>query len=156
MERSKRFGVYFIFKSMEVGPSFRISNPKYPTKDPNYRIIAPQKSRYTHIYFYIRDEVVGPMVMCVGTFPWALAKSDRVALSRSDRDRERGSERDRKASVSIIHAGGVRVVVSEDVGGLGRLTLGEQALEFEAEVEEVVGVGVGSEELVDHGDEVGE
>lgn len=68
MERSGRFGVYFIFKSMEVGPSFRISNPKYPTKDPNYRIIAPQKSRYTHIYFYIRDEVVGPMVMCVGTF----------------------------------------------------------------------------------------
>ncbi|MGZ5473100.1 MAG: hypothetical protein ACXW31_05090 [Thermoanaerobaculia bacterium] len=68
MERCKRFGVYFILKSMEVGPSFRISNPKYPTKDPNYRIIAPQKSRYTHIYFYIRDEVVGPMVMCVGTF----------------------------------------------------------------------------------------
>jgi hypothetical protein len=68
MERSKRFGVYFIFKSMEIGPSFRITNPKYPTKDPNYRIIAPQKCRYTHIYFYIRDEVVGPMVMCVGTF----------------------------------------------------------------------------------------
>jgi len=68
MERSKRFGVYFILKSMEIGPSFRITNPKYPTKNPNYRIIAPQKSRYTHIYFYIRDEVVGPMVMCVGTF----------------------------------------------------------------------------------------
>jgi len=68
MERSRRFGVYFILKSMEIGPSFRIANPKYPTQDPNYRIIAPQKSRYTHIYFYIRDEVVGPMVMCVGTF----------------------------------------------------------------------------------------
>jgi hypothetical protein len=31
---------------MEVGPSFRIANPKYPTKDPIYRIIAPQKPRY--------------------------------------------------------------------------------------------------------------
>ena len=68
MERSKRFGLYFVFKSMEVGPSFRISDPKYATKDPNYRIIASQKSRYTHIYFYIRDEVLGPIVMCVGTF----------------------------------------------------------------------------------------
>lgn len=68
MEREARFGVYFILKSMEVGPSFRISLPKYPTKDPNYRIVAPQKSRYRHIYFYIRDPVVGPMAMCVGTF----------------------------------------------------------------------------------------
>jgi len=68
MERQGRFGVYFIFKSMEVGPSFRCTVPKYETKDPNYRIIAGQKSRYTHIYFYIRDEVLGPMSMCVGTF----------------------------------------------------------------------------------------
>lgn len=68
MERRKRFGVYFIFKSMEVGPSFRCAVPKYETKDPNYRIIASQRSRYTHIYFYIRDEVMGPMLMCVGTF----------------------------------------------------------------------------------------
>jgi hypothetical protein len=68
MERQDRFGVYFILKSMEVGPSFRCAPPKYETKDPNYRIIAPQRSRYTHIYFYIRDEVAGPMSMCVGTF----------------------------------------------------------------------------------------
>jgi hypothetical protein len=27
-----------------------------------------QRSRYTHYYFYIRDEVLGPMVMCVGSF----------------------------------------------------------------------------------------
>jgi len=68
MEREARFGVYFILKSMEVGPSFRISAPKFPTKDPNYRIVASQKSRYSHIYFYVRDPVVGPMAMCVGTF----------------------------------------------------------------------------------------
>ena len=35
--------VYFIFRSMEVGPTFRITVPKYPTKDPNYRILAIQR-----------------------------------------------------------------------------------------------------------------
>ena len=68
MERKNAYGVYFIFKSMEVGSTFRISVPKYPTQDPNYRIIANQRSRFTHYYFYIRDEVLGPIVMCVGSF----------------------------------------------------------------------------------------
>jgi hypothetical protein len=68
MERQQRFGVYFILKSMEVGPSFRISAPKFPTADPHYRLIAPQRGRYTHYYFYIRDEVLGPMLLCVGSF----------------------------------------------------------------------------------------
>jgi len=53
---------------MEVGPTFRITIPKYPTQDPNYRVVANQRSRFTHYYFYIRDEVLGPMVMCVGSF----------------------------------------------------------------------------------------
>ncbi|MBL8227534.1 MAG: hypothetical protein JNL98_03620 [Bryobacterales bacterium] len=68
MERRKRFGVYFIFKSMERGPTFRACEPKYATSDPHYRIIRREWSRYTHYYFYIRDEVLGPMAMCVGTF----------------------------------------------------------------------------------------
>jgi hypothetical protein len=68
MQRKNAYGVYFIFKSMEVGPTFRIIVPKYPSKDPNYRIIANQRSRFTHYYFYIRDEVLGPIVMCVGSF----------------------------------------------------------------------------------------
>src|ERR1700736_4456158 len=34
MARNDAYGVYFIFKSMEQGPSFRISVPKYATKDP--------------------------------------------------------------------------------------------------------------------------
>jgi len=68
MVRKNAYGVYFIFKSMEVGPTFRIAVPKYPTADPNYRIIANQRSRFTHYYFYIRDEVLGPIVMCVGSF----------------------------------------------------------------------------------------
>jgi hypothetical protein len=57
--RQNAYGVYFIFKSMELGPTFRISMPKFPSSDPNYRILAPQRSRFTHYYFYIRDEVLG-------------------------------------------------------------------------------------------------
>ena len=68
MERRDRFGVYFIFKSMEQGPTFRCTVPKYPTKDPNHRILAPQRSRFTHYYFYIRDETLGPIVMRVASF----------------------------------------------------------------------------------------
>jgi len=68
MERRQRFGVYFIFKTMEPGPNFRSCQPKYPTQDPDYRIIRRQWSRYTHYYFYIRDEVLGPIILCVGSF----------------------------------------------------------------------------------------
>ena len=62
------YGVYFVFKSMEQGPSFRVTVPKFPTKDPNHRILARQKSRFTHDYFYIRDEILVPFVMRVATF----------------------------------------------------------------------------------------
>ena len=62
------YGVYFIFKSMEQGRTFRISVPKYPTEDPNHRILAHQRSRFTHYYFYIRDEVLGPIIVRVASF----------------------------------------------------------------------------------------
>ena len=68
MTRSDRYGVYFIFKGMEQGSTFRVTVPKYPTQDPNYRILANQRSRFTHYYFYIRDEVLGPVVMRVASF----------------------------------------------------------------------------------------
>src|SRR5260370_19515692 len=68
MAREDAYGVYFIFKSMEQGPSFRVSVPKYAAKDPNYRILARQRSRFTHYYFYLRDETLGPMVMRVASF----------------------------------------------------------------------------------------
>jgi hypothetical protein len=68
LQRRQRFGVYFIFKSLEQGPTFRSVPPKFPTDDPDYRILKRQWSRYTHYYFYIRDEVLGPMAMCVGSF----------------------------------------------------------------------------------------
>ena len=68
MEKQNRYGVYFIFQSMEQGSCFKSMPPKYPTDDPNYRIIRRDKRLYTHLYFYLRDEVLGPMAMCVGTY----------------------------------------------------------------------------------------
>jgi hypothetical protein len=68
MEKQNRYGVYFIFKSMEQGRCFKPLPPKYPTADPNYRIIRRDWRQYMHLYFYIRDEVLGPMAMCVGTY----------------------------------------------------------------------------------------
>jgi len=68
MVKHNTYGVYFVFKSMEQGATFRISVPKFPTKDPNHRILARQRSRFTHYYFYVRDEVLGPMVIRVASF----------------------------------------------------------------------------------------
>src|ERR1044071_2664736 len=66
--KNKTYGVYFIFKSMEQGRTFRITVPKYPTQDPNHRILAHQRSRFTHYYFYICDEVLGPIIVRVASF----------------------------------------------------------------------------------------
>jgi hypothetical protein len=68
MEKTNAYGVYFLFKSMEQGRTFRVTVPKYPTQDPNYRILAQQWSRFTHYYFYIRDEVLGPIIVRVSSF----------------------------------------------------------------------------------------
>ncbi len=68
MERENRFGVYFIFQSMEQGSTFRARMPKYATADADYRILAKARSRFMHYYFYIRDEILGPMVVRVATF----------------------------------------------------------------------------------------
>ena len=51
-----------------LGAQLPHQHAKFPTADPHYRLIAPQRGRYTHYYFYIRDEVLGPMLLCVGSF----------------------------------------------------------------------------------------
>jgi hypothetical protein len=68
MEGRNQHGVYFIFTSMEMGSTFRSQMPKFPTDDPNYRIIRRVPSRFLHYYFYIRDPVIGPISMCVATY----------------------------------------------------------------------------------------
>jgi hypothetical protein len=67
MERRNQHGVYGIFPSMEMGERLRSKMPKFPTDDPDYRIIRRVPSRYLHYCFYIRDPVIGPLAMCVGT-----------------------------------------------------------------------------------------
>jgi hypothetical protein len=68
MERRNQHGVYCIFRGMEMGSTFHSRMPKFPTDDPNYRIIRRVPSRFLHYYFYIRDPVIGPLAMCVGTY----------------------------------------------------------------------------------------
>jgi hypothetical protein len=68
LERRHGYGPYFIFKSLEDGPKFKVIVPKTPTTDPNYRPIHRTRGRYTHYYFYIRDEVLGPFYMSVGSY----------------------------------------------------------------------------------------
>jgi len=42
-----------------------------PRRTPTHRILAHQRSRFTHYYFYIRDEVLGPIIVRVaGFFPF--------------------------------------------------------------------------------------
>ena len=68
MEKRGQYGIYFILKSMEQGATFRSTPPKYPTADPHYRLLAKQGSRFTHYDFYLRDEVLGSMVMRLASF----------------------------------------------------------------------------------------
>ncbi len=68
MERRDQHGVCLIITSMEMGSTFTSKMPRFPTDDPNYRIIRRVPSRYLHYYFYIRDPVIGPLAMCVGTY----------------------------------------------------------------------------------------
>ncbi len=68
MERANRYGVYFILEKHGTGPEFRSTVPRFATVDPNYRILARRRSRFTHYYFYIRDETLGPMGMRVASF----------------------------------------------------------------------------------------
>ena len=68
MERRNQDGVYCIFRSMEMGSTFSSKMPRFPTDDPDYRILRRVPSRFLHYYFYIRDPVIGPLAMCVGTY----------------------------------------------------------------------------------------
>jgi len=68
MEMRNQQGVYCIFTGMEMGSTFSSRMPQFPTDDPDYRIIRRVPSRFLHYYFYIRDPVIGPLAMCVGTY----------------------------------------------------------------------------------------
>jgi hypothetical protein len=68
MERRSQHGLCCIITSMEMGSTFTSKMPRFPTEDADYRIIRRVPSRYLHYYFYIRDPVIGPLAMCIGTY----------------------------------------------------------------------------------------
>jgi hypothetical protein len=70
MERENRFGVYFIFQAMERGWTFRPVPlaQRHPGGPADYPILRCYRSRYRYYYFYIRDEVLGALVVRIGTF----------------------------------------------------------------------------------------
>lgn len=70
MEREGRFGVYFIFQAMERGWTFRPGRleRRRPDGPADYPILHRYRSRFRYYYFYIRDEILGAMVVRIGTF----------------------------------------------------------------------------------------
>src|SRR5580692_4119217 len=75
MARDDAYGVYFIFKSMEQGPSFRVSVPKYATKDPNYRILGEAADHAGRLEGALQDCVLHP------PSPAALASPGGIGIS---------------------------------------------------------------------------
>ena len=68
MGRSNKSRVYLVLKSMEQETTFRSVEPKFPNGDPNYRIIKKTRKPFTHYYFYLTDETLGPMSLRVGSY----------------------------------------------------------------------------------------
>jgi hypothetical protein len=68
MERAGQFGVYFIFQASEQGWTFRPGRTVRQPDGSEYPILHKHRSRYRFYYFYLRDEVLGPMIVRMGTF----------------------------------------------------------------------------------------
>lgn len=69
MERADRYGVYFIFQAMEQGWTYRPGRYGVKREDGvEYPILHKHRSRYRFYYFYLRDEILGPMIVRMGTF----------------------------------------------------------------------------------------
>ena len=70
-ERRKQFGLYFIFQTMEQGWTFRPGRQlvaRVPGGPADYPILHRHRARYRYYNFYLRDEVLGPMALAMGTF----------------------------------------------------------------------------------------
>lgn len=69
MERAGGYGVYFIFQANEQGWTYRPGHLLVRQPDgSDYPLLHKHRSRYKFYYFYLRDEVLGPMVVRIGTF----------------------------------------------------------------------------------------
>ncbi len=61
-------GVACVLTSMEQGGTFVSYQPRFPTKDPAYRLIRRCRKQFLHYYFYVWDEVAGPMSLRFATY----------------------------------------------------------------------------------------
>ncbi len=69
MEKAGKWGVYFVFQAMEQGWTYRPARRSVTQPDGSeYPILHKHRSRYRFYYFYLRDEVLGPIVVRLGTF----------------------------------------------------------------------------------------
>lgn len=60
-------GVACVLTSMEQDGTF-VSYTRFRTSDPNYRRISRCRKQFLHYYFYVLDEVAGPMSLRVATY----------------------------------------------------------------------------------------
>lgn len=76
-EKKNQHGVYFIFQAMEQGKTFRPSKklrswmkdqPMTIEQMKQNPVLTGHRTRFRFYYFYLRDEVLGAMIMRVGTF----------------------------------------------------------------------------------------
>jgi hypothetical protein len=69
MERAHRYGGYFIFQAMEQGWTYRPGQvPAHLPDGTASPILHRHRSRYRFYYFYLRDDVLGPIILRLGTF----------------------------------------------------------------------------------------
>ena len=69
----KQDGVACVLTSMEQNSTFLSQTPRFATADANYRIIRRCRKRFLHYYFYVFDEVAGPMSLRLASyFPFNL------------------------------------------------------------------------------------
>lgn len=98
-------GVVVILKSMEQSPTFISYEPRYrpASGDDEYRLIKRASKRFLHYYFYVMDPVMGPMSLCVSSYPAVRRELlherpllPRAAPAACRRALPQGRERDRQ------------------------------------------------------------
>jgi len=109
-QRRGEFGVYYILKSMEQGSTYRIAHLRYATADPNYAMVRRHRGRFTYYYFYILDEVAGPMVLRLGSFLPFAATAYINGHNFIERQLRREGMSHRKEDNAFMQAGDARAL----------------------------------------------
>jgi len=84
LERAVRYEVYFILQGNEPGWTYRPG--RLPVSQPDaskHPLLHKHRSRYRFYYFYLRDEVLGPLVLRRGTFSTSACADPSPAATSS-------------------------------------------------------------------------